>query len=94
MNTTEKTAWGPYLLVAAGAVVGLCAIALGAPPPAGATVMGCALVVGALVRLRAADARAGALAVRSRGMDALVLGGLGALLVLGSLLLLLPLHNT
>jgi Protein of unknown function (DUF3017) len=85
----KSTAWGPYLLVLAGVVAGLCAVAFGLPPPTGGTTMGCALVAGAVIRLKASDKRAGALVVRNRGLDVVVLGGLGGALVIGSLLLLL-----
>ncbi|MEW9526952.1 DUF3017 domain-containing protein [Microbispora sp. NPDC049125] len=86
--------WGPYALVAAGVLAGLGAFGLGAPPPVGGTTMGAAFIVGSLLRLWASDGRAGALAVRSRKVDAAVLAGFGAALVIGSLLLLLRLHDS
>jgi len=87
-------AWGPYLLVLAGAVVGLGAIALGESPTIGGVVVGLALLTGAVLRLWTADRRAGLLGSRSRGLDALVFAVLGVVLVLGSLSLLLELHAT
>ncbi|MBP2704768.1 DUF3017 domain-containing protein [Microbispora sp. RL4-1S] len=89
-----RLAWGPYLLVLAGAATGLGAIALGVRLAAGGAIIGSALVVGALIRLNVSDSRAGLLTVRTRKVDTLVMAGLGGALVVGSLLLLVHLHNT
>lgn len=94
MTTGRRTAWGPYLLVAAGALIGLGVIGLGLPIPAGGTLMGCAFLAGSVVRLVASERRAGALAIRTRRMDALTLAAFGVALVVGSLLLLLRLHDS
>ncbi|MEU7877376.1 DUF3017 domain-containing protein [Microbispora bryophytorum] len=94
MRTSESTAWGPYLLVVAGAAAGLGVIGLGAPVSAGGAIMGCGFLAGSLVRVTFSERRAGALAVRSRRMDALTLAAFGAALVIGSLLMLLRLHDS
>jgi hypothetical protein len=91
---STKRTWGPYLLVMAGAALGLGAIALGEEPWIGGVIVGAALLTGALLRLWTSDRRAGALVSRSRGLDALTLAALGVALVLGSLSLLLDLHAT
>ena len=94
MRTSESTAWGPWLLVAAGAAAGLGAIGLGAPAPAGGAIMGFGFLFGSLIRVAVSDRRAGALAVRGRRMDAFTLAAFGAALVIGSLLMLLRLHDS
>ncbi|GAB3885867.1 DUF3017 domain-containing protein [Microbispora bryophytorum] len=94
MRTSESTAWGPYLLVVAGAAAGLGVIGLGVPVPAGGAIMGCGFLAGSLIRVTVSERRAGALAVRSRRMDALTLAAFGAALVIGSLLMLLRLHDS
>ncbi|MEZ0072793.1 DUF3017 domain-containing protein [Planotetraspora sp. GP83] len=88
------TAWGPYLLVVAGAGAGLGAVVFGAPPWAGGVIVGGAFILGSAIRLIVSDERAGPLAIRSRKADVVILATLGAALVLGSLSLLLRLHNT
>ena len=87
-------AWGPYLLVTATTAAGLCAIGLGVPVAAGGAIMGCGMLAGSLIRLAVSERRAGALAVRSRRMDALTLAAFGAALAIGSLLMLLRLHDS
>ncbi|MBX6387082.1 MAG: DUF3017 domain-containing protein [Microbispora sp.] len=94
MRTRESTAWGPYLLVVAGAAAGLCVIALGMPVPRGGAIMGFGFLVGSLVRVTVSERRAGALAVRTKRMDALTLAAFGVALVVGSLLMLLRLHDS
>jgi hypothetical protein len=86
--------WGPYLLVLAGAATGLGVIALGVPPWVGGVILGVALIVGSAFRLVVPEERVGPLASRGRMMDALVFAAMGALLVVGSLSLLLRLHGT
>ncbi len=86
--------WGPYLLVLAGAATGLGVIAMGVPPWAGGVILGVALIAGSAFRLMVPDERAGPLASRGRMMDALTFAAMGALLVIGSLSLLLRLHGT
>ncbi|MEU7936386.1 DUF3017 domain-containing protein [Microbispora bryophytorum] len=94
MRTSESTAWGPYLLVVAAAAAGLGVIGLGVPVSAGGAIMGFGFLAGSLVRVTVSERRAGALAVRSRRMDALTLAAFGAALVIGSLLMLLRLHDS
>ncbi|OPG11342.1 hypothetical protein B1L11_20945 [Microbispora sp. GKU 823] len=77
-----------------GCGAGLCAIGLGVPVPAGGAIMGCGFLAGSLARMTVSERRAGALAVRSRRMDALTLAAFGAALVIGSLLMLLRLHDS
>jgi hypothetical protein len=88
------TAWGPYLLVVVGAAVGLGVVGFGGAPWVGGVVMGATLLVGSAVRLVLSEERAGALAVRTKKTDVVVLAVLGLALVGGSLSLLLKLHNT
>jgi hypothetical protein len=94
VRTSERTAWGPYLLVATGAAAGLCAIGVGAPVPTGGAIMGCGFLAGSLVRVAVSERRAGALAIRGKRVDALTLAAFGAALVIGSLLMLLRLHDS
>ena len=94
MRTRESTAWGPYLLVAAPVAAGLAAVGLGVPVTAGGAIMGFGFLFGSLIRVTVSARRAGALAVRSRRMDALTLAAFGAALVTGSLLMLLRLHDS
>ncbi|WP_285702497.1 DUF3017 domain-containing protein [Microtetraspora sp. NBRC 16547] len=86
--------WGPYLLVAAGAVAGLGMIAYGFAVWVGGAVIGFALIAGAALRLIVPDGRAGLLGVRTRRVDAIVFLVLGSALVAGSLNLLLRMHST
>ncbi|GIH58927.1 hypothetical protein Mro02_58410 [Microbispora rosea subsp. aerata] len=82
------------MLVAAGAAAGLCAVGLGVPVPAGGAIMGFGFLFGSLIRVTLSERRAGALAVRSKRVDALTLAAFGAALVIGSLLMLLRLHDS
>ncbi|MBO3745205.1 DUF3017 domain-containing protein [Streptosporangiaceae bacterium NEAU-GS5] len=74
----------------AGVVAGFCVLAIGVDTWVGGVVIGVSLLVGAWLRLSMA---AGPLASRSRRADALGLATLGALVTLGSLSLLLQLHQ-
>ncbi|GLW21990.1 DUF3017 domain-containing protein [Microbispora triticiradicis] len=94
VRTGESTAWGSYLVVAAGVAAGLGAIALGAPVSTGGVVMGGAFLAGSVTRLATSDRRAGVLAVRGRRTDAITLAAFGVALVAGSLLMLLRLHDS
>lgn len=76
---------GPYLLVLAGAAVGVCLFMLPVPLWAGAGALGAVLLLGVVLRLLAG--RPGDLAVRAPAIDALVLGGLGLALLLGAVLM-------
>ncbi|MEV5413962.1 DUF3017 domain-containing protein [Thermopolyspora sp. NPDC052614] len=85
--TGEGRVGGPYLLVMAGTAVGVCALMLRLPLWLGAGLMGAAILCGALVRLLGAGS--GALAVRARAIDVLLLTGLGVALVLSGVLMVL-----
>jgi hypothetical protein len=85
--TGEDRVGGPYLLVMAGAAVGVCVLMLRLPLWLGAGLMGVAILGGALVRLLGTGS--GALAVRARGIDVLVLTGLGVALLLSGVLMVL-----
>lgn len=78
----------------AGAAAGLGVIGLGVSVPVGGAIMGCGFLAGSLVRVTVSERRAGALAVRSKRMDALTLAAFGAALFVGSLLMLLRLHDS
>ncbi len=70
-----------YLLVVAGTVTGLLLVAFG-PWRRGVTVIGAALILGALMRVTLREPDAGMLRVRrNRWIDALMLGGVGAGLI-------------
>lgn len=90
----SRQGWGPYLLVLAGAATGLVVIALGAPPWTGGVIIGVSLIVGAVLRLMVPETRAGLMVARTRKADAFVFAAMGALLVVGSLSLLLRFHAT
>ncbi|GIH21929.1 hypothetical protein Aph01nite_02390 [Acrocarpospora phusangensis] len=94
MTNGEKTPWWPYLLVAAGAAVGLGLIALGFAATTGAMVMGVAMLAGAGLRLVVPGRSTGALAIRSRKADVLTLAVFGFLLVAGSLAFAIKFHAT
>jgi hypothetical protein len=83
---TNGKAWGPYLLILAGAAVGLVTIVVGLPAWAGSLVVALSMLVGAVLRLFVPDDRVSLLAVRSRRADAAtyaVLGGLLTVVALG-----------
>jgi hypothetical protein len=70
-----------YLLVVAASAIGLIIVALG-PWRRGVDLIGAALLAGALARVFLPDGNAGMLRVRrSRWADVLVMGGVGAALI-------------
>ncbi len=69
-----------YLLVALATGVGLGAVALGSWRQ-GLSIMGGALIAGALARLALRDDKAGMLKVRRKSLDVLFMVGLGAALI-------------
>ncbi len=77
----------PLVVVLLVSVAGLAAVALGYWRK-GLLLVGCGLVAGALLRLVLPTRRAGLLAVRSKGLDVVMLGGLG--LVVALLAALIP----
>jgi hypothetical protein len=83
---------GPYLLVLAGTAAGIAGLVLGLPAAACGVIVGVAILFGALLRWLRPDAKAGALAGRTKGTDVLVLGLLGGALVVSGLLFLV--HRT
>ncbi|WP_248965491.1 DUF3017 domain-containing protein [Sphaerisporangium perillae] len=77
---TNGKGWRPYLLILAGAAVGLGAIAMGLPAWAGSLVVAGSVLVGAVLRLLVPDGEEGLLAVRRRRTDAVTFGILGGVL--------------
>ena len=71
---------GAWWVVAVGLLVGLVLVFLGHVRPGG-YVASAALILGGLLRLVLPSARAASLTVRSRAVDALMLFGLGAALL-------------
>ncbi|GAA5043255.1 hypothetical protein HNP84_004391 [Thermocatellispora tengchongensis] len=90
MSERQSAGWGPYLTVLVGAVLGPALVLLGVPPVVGVPVGGAFLLLGAALRLLLPEPRAGLLATRGKTTDAVTLGLLGALLMLGGLILLVP----
>ena len=75
---TNAKAWGPYLLILAGAAVGLGVIAAGLPVWAGSLIVAFSLLVAALLRLITPSGGYSLLAVRHKRTDALTYAALGA----------------
>lgn len=76
--------WWPVLVVAAGVLIGLLVTVLSENSwRAGAVVIGCALLLGAGIRVALPPREAGLLQVRSRGFDiaALAVGGLAVVVL-------------
>lgn len=82
---TNGRAWGPYLLVLAGAAVGLGTIAMGLPAWAGSLIVATAVLVGAVLRLLVPGDGDSLLAIRGRRADAVISGILGGALALVAL---------
>jgi Protein of unknown function (DUF3017). len=76
---------GPYLLLLAGAAAGVGVLLSSVPLHLSAGVLGGVLLLGAVLRL--VVSRPGDLAVRSKAIDVLTLGGLGCALVLSGALM-------
>jgi hypothetical protein len=74
---TNVRAWGPYLLILAGAAVGLGTIAMGLPAWAGSLIVAFSVLVGAVLRLIVPGGTESLLAVRDRRTDALTFAVLG-----------------
>ncbi|WP_405144721.1 DUF3017 domain-containing protein [Sphaerisporangium sp. NBC_01403] len=82
---TNGRAWGPYLLILAGAAVGLGAIAMGLPAWAGSLIVACSVLFGAVLRLLVHGDRESMLAVRDRRSDAVTYGVLGGVMAVVAL---------
>ncbi|MEU8266827.1 DUF3017 domain-containing protein [Sphaerisporangium sp. NPDC049002] len=82
---TNGRAWGPYLLILAGAAVGLGAIAMGLPAWAGSLVVACSVLFGAVLRLLVPGDRESMLGVRSRRTDAATYALLGGVMTVVAL---------
>ncbi|MEV7971434.1 DUF3017 domain-containing protein [Sphaerisporangium sp. NPDC088356] len=82
---TNGRAWGPYLLILAGAAVGLGAIAMGLPAWAGSLIVACSVLLGAVLRLLVPGDRESLLAVRNRRTDAVTYGVLGGVMTVVAL---------
>lgn len=76
---------GPYLLVLAGAAAGVGVLLARPPLWLGASALGAVLLLAAVARLLVS--RPGDLAVRTKALDVLTLGGLGCALVLNGVLM-------
>ncbi|MDH2423907.1 DUF3017 domain-containing protein [Sphaerisporangium sp. TRM90804] len=87
---TNGKAWWPYLLVLAGAAVGLGSIAMGLPAWAGSLIVAVAVLVGALLRLVTPGHHESMLAIRRRRTDAVTYGLLGTVLALVAVSLTVP----
>jgi hypothetical protein len=87
---TERQSAGPYLVVATGAVLSLVLVMVGLHPVIGVPLAGAFFMLGALCRLIMSDARAGMLVMRGKMTDVVTLGLIGALLMFGGLILLVP----
>ncbi|SDQ86043.1 DUF3017 domain-containing protein [Thermostaphylospora chromogena] len=87
---SERQGAGPYLIVLVGAACGLALVLSGATPVVGVPLMGAFFMLGALCRLILPDRRAGLLAVRNKTVDVITLGVIGAMLIFGGLILLVP----
>ncbi len=82
---------GPYLLVLVATAAAIAALVLGLPASAGGVLIGVPLLCGALHRYLSPRSR-GALALRTRGVDALVMALLGGAMVASGLLFLVSWH--
>jgi len=82
----DRIGW-PYWLVLAGAAAGVAVALTGPQVWHGAVVMGAAILLGALIRL--VVAKPGDLAIRTKALDVLTLGGLGGALVLSGALMVM-----
>jgi hypothetical protein len=87
---TNGRAWWPYLLILAGAAVGLGAITVGLPAWAGVLIVAFSVLVGAVLRLIVPEGSESLLAVRDRRTDAVTYGILGGAMTVVALSVAVP----